>query len=131
MKINDQVAAEFNDWVDRILSAFPFDVAAYNFNLYEHERTFAVQLIGAARFDSDDSSWTCDEVFSSGEDLFEISREVAGTDWQNGLTAASELIRNYVRLGAQSERLRVAQGVGVGFVDGDLDLILKHGVLAP
>lgn len=126
--MNDQVAREFNDWVDRVLSQHPLDVAAYNFNLYEHDRAFAIQLIGAARFDSDDPSWACDEVFSSGEDLFEVPREVAGTDWQNGLAAAKQLIENYVRLGARSERLRVARGVGVGFVDGDLDIVMTHGV---
>ena len=61
------------------------EVAAYNFNLYEHHRSFAIQLIGAIRFDSDDPGWACDEAFSSGEDLFEIPHEIVGRDWQDGL----------------------------------------------
>lgn len=126
--MNDQIATEFNKWVDRVLLDHPMDVAAYNFNLYEHDRSFAVQLIGAARFDRDDSSWACDEAFSSGEDLFEIPHEIVGSDWQDGLATAKQLITNYVRLGAQREKLKSAQGVGVGFVDGDIDLVVASGV---
>lgn len=100
------------------------EVAAYNFNLYQHDGSFAIQLIGATRFDSDDPSWPCDEAFSSGEDLFEIPHEIDGSDWQDGLATAKQLIMNYAHSGAQREKLKVAQGVGVGFVDGDIDLLL-------
>ena len=126
--MNDQIAREFNNWVDRVLSEHSMEVAAYNFNLYEHDRSFAIQLIGATRFDSDDPSWPCDEAFSSGEDLFEVPHEIVGTDWQDGLATAKQLIMNYVRFGAQREKLKVAQGVGVGFVDGDIDLVVGRGV---
>ena len=126
--MNDQIAREFNNWVDRILSEHPLEVAAYNFNLYEHDRSFAIQLIGATRFASDDSSWACDEAFSSGEDLFEIPHEIVGSNWQDGLATAKQLIVYYVRAGAQRDKLKVAQGVGVGFVDGDINLLLMGGV---
>jgi len=126
--MNDQITKEFNYWVDRILSKHPMEVAAYNFNLYEHDCSFAIQLIGATRFDSDDASWACDEAFSSGEDLFEIPHEIGGRDWQDGLTTAKQLIMSYLRRGAQREMLKVAQGVGVGFVDGDIDLVMRGGV---
>ena len=121
--MNDQIAGAFNSWVDRTLAEHPMEVAAYNFNLYDHDRSFAIQLIGATRFDSDDPSWPCDEAFSSGEDLFEIPHEIVGGDWQDGLATAKQLIMNYARSGAQREKLKVAQGVGVGFVDGDIDLL--------
>ena len=125
--MNDQISRAFNDWADRILSEHPIEVAAYNFNLYEHGHAFAIQLIGSTRFDSDDSSWACDELFSSGEDLFEIPHEVVGSDWQDGLAAAKQLIMNYARSGKQCAKLTSTQGVGVGFVDGDIDLILVGG----
>jgi hypothetical protein len=35
---------------------------------------------------------------------------------------------NYVRSGAQREKLKRARGVGVGFVDGDVDLVIAGGV---
>jgi len=126
--MNDQIAQGFNDWADRILSEQPLEVAAYNFNLYEHDRSFAIQLIGATHFDSDDPSWACDEAFSSGEDLFEIPHEIAGSDWHDGLATAKQLITYYVSVGAQREKLRVAQGIGVGFVDGDIELLQMHDV---
>lgn len=126
--MNDQIATAFNSWVDRTLSEHPMDVAAYNFNLYEHDRSFAIQLIGATRFDRDDPSWPCDEAFSSGEDLFEVPHEIVGSDWQDGLATAKQLIMNYVRSGAQREKLKGAHGVGVGFVDGDIDLVVATGV---
>jgi hypothetical protein len=125
--MNDQIVMDFNNWVDRILSEHPIKVAAYNFNLYEHDRSFAIQLVGAARFDGDDPSWACDEAFSSGEDLFAIPHELAGSDWQDGLATAKQLIMNYIHSGgAQREKLQVVQGIGVGFVDGDLELLTAN-----
>jgi hypothetical protein len=121
--MNDEIAGEFNNWVDRVLSEHPMEVAEYNFNLYEHDRWFAIQLIGATRFNSDDPSWTCDEAFNSGEALFEMPHAIVGGDWQDALAAAKQLIVNYVRVGAQREKLKAAQGVCVGFVDGDIHLV--------
>lgn len=120
---NDDLPRLFNAWVDRVLIEHrDVTATAYNFNLYEHVDSFAVQLIGAASFESDDSSWACDEVFSSGEDLFEIPRALVGDDWTRGLDAAKSLVSGYLQNGAQAARLRSSRAVGLGFVDGDLEL---------
>lgn len=114
----------FNAWVDRILREHVATPAvAYNFNLYEHEQEFAIQLIGARLFDRTDSDWACDEVFSSGEDLFELPHTVVGKDWQNGLRYAKALVDRYLETGTEAPRLKASRAVGVGFVSGDLELV--------
>lgn len=114
----------FNSWVDRIiLENIATPVAAYNFNLYEHHDAFAIQLIGAKSFDRSDSAWACDEVFSSGEDLFELPRSIVGHHWRDGLRGAKSLVEKYLETGKQAPLLKAAHGVGIGFVDGDLKLV--------
>ena len=107
----------------------PFDragiigVAAYNFNLYEHRDSFAVQLVGAARYDPVDSSWASEERFSSGEDLFDLPQALVGDDWRGGLATAKSLVSSYLQVGTQAARFRSSRAVAVGFVDGDLELV--------
>lgn len=46
--MNKQLVFDFTSWVDRLMGEHPTSPAvAYNFNLYEHEDEFAIQLIGA------------------------------------------------------------------------------------
>ena len=114
---------EFSIWVDRVLlENAGVAVAAFNFNLYEHEEEFAMQLIGAKSFDRNDDDWASDEAFSSGEDLFALPFSIVGRHWQDGLCAAKSLVERYLETGKQAARLKASQGVGVGFVQGDLNL---------
>ena len=121
------LAQPFNTWVDLALtdlaSADNSAVAAYCFNLYEHEHTWAVQLAGTSSFDPDDPDWAVEPAFSSGENLFEIPQAAAGEDWEAGLSVAKSLIAQYLRTGMHRERLTGAQAVAVGFVDGDIELV--------
>ena len=122
--MTNELFDEFNSWADRILLEHAgTPVAAYNFNLYEHEQEFVIQLIGAKSFDRSDSDWACDEVFSSGEDLFELPRSVVGGDWQDSLRGAKSLVERYLETGRQAPRLKASHAVGIGFVDGDLELV--------
>ena len=114
---------EFNSWADRVLTKHTSSsVVAYNFNLYEHANEFAIQLVGARSFDVTGEDWPCDEIFSSGEDLFYLPRSIVGDRWENGLEAAKSLVKNYLQHGTQAVLLKSSQGVGVGFVDGDIEL---------
>jgi len=118
---------EFNCWTDRILLEHSeLAVAAYNFNLYELEEAFVIQLIGSKSFDGSDSDWACDEAFSSGEDLFELPHSIVSGDWQEGLRRATALVNRYLETGKQARRLKVSQAVGIGFVDGDLELLYSR-----
>ena len=115
---------QFNAWVDGIVSGVgSTPVVAYNFNIYEHDNGFAVQIVGTNSFDLTDEDWACDEAFSSGEDLFDLPRSVFGTEWQGGLDAANLLVKNYLQHGKQAEVMKAACGVGVGFVDGNIELV--------
>ena len=115
---------EFYSWTDRILlENTDTPVAAYNFNLYEHEHAFMMQLIGANSFHRSDTDWACDEMFSSGEDLFALPHSLVGSDWREGLRCAKDLVRKYLDNGKQAERLKMSHAVGIGFVDGDVELL--------
>ena len=118
---------EFSSWVDRILLQYAgMEVAAYNFNLYEHEDEFAIQLIGAKRFDPTDDDWPCDEAFTSGEDLFALPHSIVSSDYRKGLRYAKALVKEYLETGNQAPRLKVSQAVGIGFVSGDLHLLYSR-----
>ena len=122
--MTNELFDEFSSWTDRVLLEHAdTPVAAYNFNLYEHEEAFVIQLIGAKSFDRSDSDWATDEVFSSGEDLFELSHSVVSSDWEECLRGAKALVKRYLETGKQAPRLKVSNAVGIGFVDGDLELL--------
>src|SRR5262245_41973394 len=122
-----ELSAQFNAWVDRVLiEVWSTPVVAFNFNLYEHEEEFAIQLVGTASFDLSDEDWGCDEVFSSGEDLFYLPHAVVGGQWQNGLEAANTLVKNYLQRGTHAALLKATRGVGVGFVDGNIDIVYQR-----
>ena len=59
----------FSNWLDGILSfnPFPANTMAVNFNLYEMDDSFDVQLIGSSMYDEDNDDWACEETFSSEE----------------------------------------------------------------
>jgi hypothetical protein len=87
---------------------------------HEAEQCFHAQLIGAARYSGTDDSWASDEVFSTGESVFELPHQAVGADWRDGLDATQALLRRYVQHGARADVLRKAHAVAVGFVDGDI-----------
>jgi hypothetical protein len=121
--VNPEVSRLFNTWLDRIVGGCPTDqIGAYGFLLYEHEDSFAVQLVGSVQYVDRDPFALRDQVFSSGEDLVELPRSVVGEDWREGLEAAKNLIRAYLQRG--KERARFSQKVvAVAFVDGDIEII--------
>ena len=121
--LNPEISRSFNSWLDRIVADCPTDqIGAYGFLLYEHEDSFAVQLVGSARYVVGDPFALREQVFSSGEDLVELPRSVVGADWPEGLEAAKNLIRSYLQRGR--ERARFSRGVvAVGFVDGDIEIV--------
>ena len=122
--MNTELFVQFNAWTDRVMSEIgSTPVVAYNFNLYEHEDEFAIQLVGTRSFDLTNEDWACDEVFSSGEDLFYLPHAIVGDKWQTGLNAAKSLVKNYLQHGQNAELMKSSRGVGVGFVSGNIALV--------
>jgi hypothetical protein len=123
-KETSELSVQFNTWVDRVMSEFGATPSvAYNFNLYEHEEEFAIQLVGTSRFDPDDEDWACDETFSSGEDLFCLPHAVFGTEWRTALKVASSLVENYLQHGKYATLMKASRAVGAGFVSGEIELV--------
>lgn len=114
----------FENWLNLILEENSFDgVKAFSFNLYEDYReddtAFSVQLIGAPAFDADNSDWACEEVFSTGENLFQMPD---CDDWEACLEVFKNIIDEYLNNGKYADVLLNAEAVAYGFVDGDLEI---------
>lgn len=119
---------DFAKWLDKILEQeIPDGVIAFHFNLYEgSENTYDVQIIGASQFDEEDPDWPCyHDLFSSGENIFYIDRISEIAKWEQGLTLAVALVKDYLKQGKYAKKFLSSQAIGVGFVDGDTELIYR------
>lgn len=115
---------KFSAWLDGILENTYFEeVKAFNFNLYEteDEHKFDIQIIGSPVYDKNDSDWACEEIFTSGENVFRVDAE----DWITCLETSSELVQDYLRSGKFRNVLTKTLAVSVGFVDGDLSVLYE------
>lgn len=112
------------DWIDNILNTDILeDVKAFCFNLYEEgDGSWSMELVGSGRFDPEDQDWPCDEVtdFGSGNNSFHWEMDV---DWEGALSYIVRELKEYLENGKYAEVLKSKSGVGVGFVDGDLEII--------
>lgn len=113
-----------SEWIDGVLSdGVPDEAVAFCFNLYENEDYYwSMELIGAGRFDPDDQDWACDEVtdFNSRESLFTFQAEC---EWDEALQTMIDILKKYMNDGKYADLLKSREGVGVGFVDGDIEII--------
>jgi hypothetical protein len=114
----------FEAWLDgHLVAAKASKSVAYNFHLYEYENSFGMQLVGVITYDQDDPFDYDDEVFSSKEDIFMLPRTDAKDNWRKGLKLGSDLVRKYLDHGRYAHQLTSSHLVGVGFVDGDIEII--------
>ena len=116
--------SDFEKWLDEILSnekEMSDDIVAFCFNLYEDADDFwSVELVGSASFDKDDNDWPCDEVFSTRETP--LTWRFIMT-YEECLHTIESHLSEYLQNGKYSKILLSKQGVGYGFVDGDLFLM--------
>ena len=121
----NQKQPDFSSWLDKHLSKdLPAYIVAINFNLYESaQQTYDVEFVGCASFDENDEDWACDEVFSTREDLFSIPRTDNIAGWEQGLSFATTLVKKYLAEGRYADKLKGCKAVGVGFVDGNIEII--------
>ena len=119
--MTDSVRREFFSWVDSVLSrAIPKDTVAFHFNLYEGTDSVHVQLVGTESFERGNEYWPGTETFSTGENIFEVPFQYAGSEWPQWVESIKQLVSAYIESGTQSTVLRSSLGVGIGFVDGDM-----------
>lgn len=111
-------------WIDEILkNDLPKQVVAIAFNLYEDAKNhWSIEMVGTNCFDIEDSDWACEEIFNTRDDAISWTQEA---DWNEILQETCNGINQYIRKGKYSEKLKAYQGVGVGFVDGDITIIYQ------
>ena len=64
-----------------------------------------------------------DEYFITGENICYISRTSDTEDWEEGLNYITKLITKYLDEGRSSNILKDVNAIGIGFVDGDINII--------
>lgn len=123
-----QLYEAFVNWIDNILenNDMPDETVSFCFNLYEEsveDSVYAVQLVACEAFDENDPDWACEECWSSEEDIFcvELSDE-AEKDWKAAQALIKDWTEEYLGNGKYANIL-TSKPVGIGFVDGDLEII--------
>lgn len=115
---------KLEEWINELLKKeIPNEVIAFCFNLYEtNNATWEMELVGTDTFDLEDEDWACDEVcdFGSRDKVFKWKME---RDWEEVLEYMVSELKEYLENGKYAEKLKSSAGVGVGFHDGDLEII--------
>jgi len=118
---------DFKVWLtDSVSTAIPASVRAFSFNLCELDddgSPFGVELIGSSEFDIEDGDWACDEVWAATPRMLEIPVAFSSRSWEGCLAAVKRLVIAAIDADGAGEILQTREGVAVGFVDGDLDLV--------
>ena len=115
----------FVKWLNQVLdNKFPENMVAINFNLYEDgNNQWSVELIGTSRFDVEDDDWACDEVFSTRDNPYVFSRI---GKWNDILDEVSSWLSEYLHSESAAFKMKVCQGIGIGFVDGDISILYRN-----
>ena len=116
---------EIEKWLDGVLknAEIPKETRAFNFNLYEDgDSNWSVEIVATASFDRDDEDWACDETdnFGTRDNPFCWQEE---TEWSAVLSKMQSVLTEYLENGRYAGVLKEYTGVGVGFVDGDIEIL--------
>lgn len=115
---------KISKWLDDVLKTdIPDEIAAFGFNLYEDDNyNWSMELVGTSEFDPDDEDWLCNEVtdFNTRENPF---RWMKKADWEEVFDDIADALRKYLQTGQYADILKAKSGVGVGFVDGDIEIL--------
>ena len=111
-------------WINNILvQDIPGNVVAFCFNLYEDiDNTWSMELVGTESFDEEDSDWACDEVTDFGTRDNPITWHKEAT-WEEILEEVIGVLKVYLDSGIYANILKDSAGIGVGFVDGDIEIL--------
>lgn len=128
--VEEEVRKKFFEWLDWALSSKNIDKAvAYHFNIYEDgESIWSLELVGTSEFSATNSDWACAELFATRTHPFKITH---GGSWQEVLALFKKYVNSYLKTGTLREVLKSKAGVGIGFVDGDLELLYENPTPCP
>ena len=134
---------KFYDWVNKGLSKkLPKNINAYCFNLHQYpwfaktDPLYGVELIGAPVFDMSDPDWPCNEIFETKPRSIKIPYEYSaehytgnsrsGEHWKECLEKMKKLVTAYLATNETGASiLNAADGIGIGFVDGQVHNLPK------
>jgi hypothetical protein len=120
----------FKAWLRKSLdTVVPESVRAFSFNLYEagsDDSPFGVELIGSPHFDVEDSDWACEEIWEATPRRLPIPATFSTNSWQTCLANVKALVLRALQDKTVGEILQTREGIAVGFVDGDLDLVWQR-----
>ena len=115
---------DFEKWINGIFSKeIPEDVVAVVFNIYDDgDGDWSVEAVGTSSFDEDDEDWACDEVtnFDSRENRFAWNESY---EWEDAFEEVVKMLNKYLEEGTYKDKLKELNGIGAGFVDGDLEIV--------
>lgn len=115
---------EVKNWLNNVLTQeIPEEVVAFCFNLYEDgENAWSMELIGTERFGADDMNWPCDEMtdFGTREGLLVWNKD---SKWDVVLEEMATILKQYLEDGEYAHILKSKEGIGIGFVDGDVEIL--------
>lgn len=114
-------------WLNGILEQeIPPSVVGLSFNLYEDgEYNWTMELVGTESFDLEDNDWCCEEIFDFGTRAVPLSWKEKKA-WNEILDKMKKNIKKYLDKGKYSYVLKKYQGVGIGFVDGDVEILFAQ-----
>lgn len=112
-------------WIDDVLdgASVPAKVVAFCFNLYEEsDGSWAMELVGTERFDPEDEDWACNEFtdFGSRACLYHWQMDC---EWEEALEYMVHELKQYLEGGKYAALFKSKEGVGVGFVDGNIEIL--------
>lgn len=113
------------EWLDTLLGdgQLPSNVVAIGFNLYDKgQDSWTMEMVGTGRFSLDDDSWLSDEIIDFGTRQYPLVWEQA-SDWKTILAEAVLHLKEYLDHGKHAHCLKTVAGVGVGFADGDIEIL--------
>lgn len=115
----------FFKWVDLTLNCeIPNNTKAFCFNLYEDmDNKWSIELIGASKYDKENDDWACEETFATRNNPFVITKE---SDWNEIRELFINWLKEYLDCGNMANVLKQYEAVGIGFVDGDLTILLER-----
>lgn len=124
MEENNLLGSIASKWLDTVLKQnIPEEVKGFCLNLYDDgDSNWSMELVGTNRFDADDPDWPCDEVtdFGTRKGNFVWRKE---TGWDTVLEEMTGILKAYLENGEYAPVLKSRDGVGIGFVDGDVEIL--------
>lgn len=116
-------------WLDEVFAKTSEEnITAVAFNLYEDEPNteWSMEVVGTGSFDMEDDDWACDEVTDFGTRDVPFSWK-ENADWSEIFSKMSAVVSEYLQKGKYAGKLKSYNGIAIGFVDGDLEILYFKG----